>query len=93
MTIGVGETKPLQTPGFREISQGQSRRAPRRLVARKGAYFGLAGGFFTFLILHTPMLDPGWLGQGSLHDVVGWLHAEGPNPFSCGRWESSFPLR
>ena len=24
-----------------------------------------------------------WFGRGSLHDVVGWLHAEGPNPFSC----------
>jgi SSS family transporter len=54
-----------------------------RGVTRKGAYCGLAAGFFTFLILHTQLLDPGWFGAGWVHDAVGWLHAEGPNPFSC----------
>ena len=52
-------------------------------MTRKGAYVGLAAGFFTFLILHTQRLSPDWFGPGSLHDVVGWLYAEGPNPFSC----------
>ena len=60
-----------------------------RGVTRKGAYAGLATGFFTFLILHVPsgldmqLLDPGWFGQGFFHNVVAWLNAEGPNPFSC----------
>ena len=54
-----------------------------RGVTAKGAYAGLATGFFTFLILHTQLLDPAWFGSGRVHDVVAWLHAEGPNPFSC----------
>ena len=29
------------------------------------------------------LLDPAWFGTGVLHDLVAWLHAEGPNPFSC----------
>jgi SSS family transporter len=52
-------------------------------VTRRGAYAGLASGFFTFLILHTQMLDPAWFGAGLLHDLVAWLHGEGPNPYSC----------
>jgi sodium/proline symporter len=47
-----------------------------RGVTRAGAYTGLASGFVTFLILHTQILDPSWFGSG-------WLHGEGPNPFSC----------
>ena len=56
-------------------------RASRR--ARRGAYAGLSSGFFTFLILHTQSLDPAWFGPGVPHDLVAWLHGEGPNPFSC----------
>jgi SSS family transporter len=52
-------------------------------VTRRGAYAGLASGFFTFLILHTQLLDPAWFGSGILHDLVAWLHGEGPNPYSC----------
>ena len=52
-------------------------------VTRAGAYAGLLGGFLTFLVLHTRMLDPGWFDAGLLHTVVAWLHAEGPNPYSC----------
>jgi sodium/proline symporter len=52
-------------------------------VTRRGAYAGLASGFFTFLILHTQLLDPAWFGSGVLHDLVAWLHGEGPNPYSC----------
>ena len=29
------------------------------------------------------MLDPGWFDPGLLHTLVSWLHAEGPNPYSC----------
>ena len=29
------------------------------------------------------LLDPAWFGGGVLHEAVAWLHAEGPNPFSC----------
>ena len=54
-----------------------------RGVTRAGAYVGLVSGFFTFLILHMQLLDPAWFGAGTLRDVVAWLHAEGPNPFSC----------
>ena len=54
-----------------------------RGVTRAGAYTGLASGFFTFLILHTQLLDPAWFGGGWLHEAVVWLHGEGPNPFSC----------
>lgn len=54
-----------------------------RGVTRAGAYAGLSAGFFTFLILHLQLLDPSWFGAGPLRDVVGWLHGEGPNPFSC----------
>ncbi len=54
-----------------------------RGVTRKGAHSGLAAGFFTFVILHMQLLDPGWFGPGWVHNTVGWLHEEGPNPFSC----------
>ncbi len=54
-----------------------------RGVTRKGAYAGLVSGFVTFLVLHTQMLDPVWFGPGAVHDVVVWLHTEGPSPFSC----------
>ena len=54
-----------------------------RGVTRKGAYAGLVSGFVTFLVLHTQMLDPVWFGPGVVHDVVSWLHTEGPSPFSC----------
>jgi sodium/proline symporter len=54
-----------------------------RGVTRRGAYAGLASGFFTFLILHTQLLDPDWFGPGVLHNVVAWVYGEGPNPFSC----------
>ena len=54
-----------------------------RGVTRAGAYVGLVSGFFTFLILHMQLLDPAWFAAGTLRDVVAWLHAEGPNPFSC----------
>jgi SSS family transporter len=52
-------------------------------VTRRGAYAGLVSGFFTFVILHTQMLDPAWFGSGLLHGLVGWLRGEGPNPYSC----------
>ena len=54
-----------------------------RGVTAKGAYAGLVGGFLTFLVLHLQLLDPAWFGTGALHGIVAWLHAEGPNPFSC----------
>lgn len=55
-----------------------------RGVTKRGAYAGLASGFFVFLVLHTQLLDPAWFTSGSLlHTVVAWLHAEGPNPYSC----------
>ena len=54
-----------------------------RGVTRRGAYAGLASGFFTFVILHMQLLDPTWFGSGVPHDVVAWLHGEGPNPYSC----------
>ena len=51
-----------------------------RGVTRRGAYAGLASGFFTFAILHTQILDPSWFGNNV---VITWLYNEGPNPFSC----------
>ena len=54
-----------------------------RGVTRRGAYAGLVSGFLTFLVLHLQLLDPAWFGSGVAYDVVAWLHAEGPNPFSC----------
>ncbi len=52
-------------------------------VTRSGAYAGLISGFLTFVVLHTQLLDPNWFAAGAVHDVVAWLHGEGPNPFSC----------
>ena len=54
-----------------------------RGVTRTGAYAGFISGFVTFLVLHTQMIDPAWFEPGITHDVVAWLHAEGPSPFSC----------
>ena len=54
-----------------------------RGVTRHGAYAGLIGGFIAFLILHTQLLNPDWFTAGAVHAAVAWLHAEGPNPFSC----------
>ena len=54
-----------------------------RGVTRTGAYAGLVSGFATFLILHMQLLDPAWFPPGPFQDAIGWLHAEGPNPFSC----------
>ena len=52
-------------------------------VTRHGAYAGLLGGFCTFIILHTRLLNPDWFAPALLHNVVAWLHAEGVSPFSC----------
>lgn len=54
-----------------------------RGVTAKGAYAGLILGFSTFLVLHTQSLDPSWFAPGVIQNVVSWLYAEGPNPFSC----------
>ena len=54
-----------------------------RGVTRYGAYAGLVGGFVTFLILHMQLINPAWFGEGLFFDIASWLHAEGPNPFSC----------
>ena len=54
-----------------------------RGVTRSGAYAGLISGFLTFIVLHTQLLDPNWFPAGAVHDVIAWLHGEGPNPFSC----------
>jgi len=54
-----------------------------RGVTRKGAYAGLAAGFFTFLVLHTQLLDPNWFAPAAVYNVVNWLYVEGTNPFSC----------
>lgn len=54
-----------------------------RGVTRHGAYAGLVSGFVTFLLLHTRQLDPAWFAPGTLHNLVAWLHQEGPNPYSC----------
>ncbi|MBT4160658.1 MAG: sodium:solute symporter family protein [Gammaproteobacteria bacterium] len=52
-------------------------------VTRHGAYAGLIGGFVTFIILHSRLIDPAWFEPGSLHTAAAWLYGEGPNPFSC----------
>lgn len=52
-------------------------------VTRQGAYAGLLSGFLTFAILYTQLIDPAWFAPGTLHNVVTWLHGEGPNPVSC----------
>ena len=55
-----------------------------RGVTKRGAYAGLACGFFTFVALHMQLLDPVlFRSSGILFDVVSWIHGEGPNPFSC----------
>ena len=54
-----------------------------RGVTKHGAYAGLIGGFTTFLILHTQLLNPDWFTGGAVHGAVTWLYDEGPNPFSC----------
>ena len=46
-----------------------------------GAYAGRVTGMFTFIILHSGALEPGWFGP--LGGMVAWLVAEAPNPFSC----------
>ena len=53
-------------------------------VTKKGAYWGLAMGFGTFLVLHMQLLNPEWFSAGgTMHGIVGWLYREGPNPYSC----------
>jgi Na+/proline symporter len=55
-----------------------------RGVTAAGAYAGLLGGFGTFLVLHTGVVDPLWFEDGSVvHTVAVWLRAESPNPYSC----------
>lgn len=55
-----------------------------RGVTRNGAFAGLIGGFLTFIVLHTQLINPEWFGtSGLLHTVATWLYNEGPNPFSC----------
>lgn len=54
-----------------------------RGVTRAGAYAGLVAGIVTFTILHAQLIDPGWFGEGNIGAIASWLHAEGPNPFSC----------
>ena len=54
-----------------------------RGVTRTGAYFGLACGMGTFVLLHTGVLEPGWFGDTFLYGTVAWLKDEAPNPFSC----------
>jgi sodium/proline symporter len=53
-------------------------------VTRQGAYAGLLGGFFTFVLLYTQLINPMWFDPGTtLHTMAAWLHGEGPNPGSC----------
>lgn len=54
-----------------------------RGVTPSGAYAGLIGGFGTFLVLHTAVLDPDWFEPGTLQRAVRWLAGEAPNPYSC----------
>ena len=54
-----------------------------RGVTRQGAYAGLLAGFLTFALIYMQLLDPMWFEPGTLHDMVTWLHGEGPNPVSC----------
>jgi sodium/proline symporter len=54
-----------------------------RGVTKAGAYSGLVTGLATFALLHTQAIDPNWLEPGTLRNILAWLHAEGPNPFSC----------
>ena len=52
-------------------------------VTLKGAYAGLLGGFTTFIIIHTQVLEPTWFSGVGLEGAVTWLRGEGPNPYSC----------
>jgi len=52
-----------------------------RGVTPAGAYAGLVFGMATFIVLHGQLLEPNWFGP--LSGIVGWLRAEGPNPYSC----------
>lgn len=52
-----------------------------RGVTSAGAYAGLVSGMTTFIVLHGELLEPS--GFGPLSGAVGWLRAEGPNPYSC----------
>jgi sodium/proline symporter len=52
-----------------------------RGVTSAGAYAGLVFGMTTFIVLHGQLLEPSWFGL--LSNVVDWLRAEGPNPYSC----------
>ena len=52
-------------------------------VTLKGAYAGLLGGFTTFIIIHTQVLEPAWFSGVGLEGAVTWLRGEGPNPYSC----------
>ncbi len=54
-----------------------------RGVTKYGAFAGLLSGFGVFVVLHMRLLDPAWFQPGVLHDIVAWLHREGPNPYSC----------
>lgn len=54
-----------------------------RGVTKAGAYSGLITGLATFALLHTQAIDPNWVESGTLRNILAWLHAEGPNPFSC----------
>jgi SSS family transporter len=52
-------------------------------VTRAGAYAGLLGGISVFITLHAQLLSPDWFNDPTLHAIVNWLYAEGPNPYSC----------
>jgi hypothetical protein len=53
-----------------------------RGVTAAGAYAGLVGGFGTFLVLHTGVIDP-LVRPARGAQVALWLRAESPNPYSC----------
>jgi len=52
-------------------------------VTRAGAYAGLISGIGVFIVLHAQVIDPAWFDEGTIRNMVSWLHGEGPNPYSC----------
>lgn len=55
-----------------------------RGVTTSGAIGGFLTGGASFTVLHSGVIDPGWLGQtGALRYAADWLAYQAPNPYSC----------
>lgn len=52
-------------------------------VTKAGAFAGLLTGLISFIVLHSGVIDAGWMAGTPLSPVFEFLAGEAPNPLSC----------